>query len=69
STLTPGASTWLEMEVRVRLGSTYAAAGRCAEARHEFETALALPGAGDHPRQNTMAREGLRAWPCWPSAT
>ncbi|WP_457810610.1 AfsR/SARP family transcriptional regulator [Streptomyces microflavus] len=69
STLTPGASTWLEMEVRVRLGSTYAAAGRCAEARHEFETALALPGAGDHPRQNTMARDGLRAWPCWPSAT
>ncbi|MGW3930589.1 AfsR/SARP family transcriptional regulator [Streptomyces microflavus] len=61
STLTPGASTWLEMEVRVRLGSTYAAAGRRAEARHEFETALALPGAGDHPRQNTMAREGLRA--------
>ncbi|WP_233289676.1 AfsR/SARP family transcriptional regulator [Streptomyces microflavus] len=61
STLTPGASTWLEMEVRVRLGSTYAAAGHCAEARHEFETALALPGAGDHPRQNTMAREGLRA--------
>ncbi|MEV6857235.1 BTAD domain-containing putative transcriptional regulator [Streptomyces microflavus] len=61
STLTPGASTWLEMEVRVRLGSTYAASGRRAEARHEFETALALPGAGDHPRQNTMAREGLRA--------
>ncbi|MFD8105787.1 AfsR/SARP family transcriptional regulator [Streptomyces microflavus] len=61
STLRPGASTWLEMEVRVRLGSTYAAAGRRAEARHEFQTALALPGAGDHPRQNSMAREGLRA--------
>ncbi|MFJ7058195.1 AfsR/SARP family transcriptional regulator [Streptomyces microflavus] len=61
SALTPGASTWLEMEVRVRLGSTYAAAGRRAEARHEFETALALPGAGEHPRQNTMARDGLRA--------
>ncbi|MFE2294935.1 BTAD domain-containing putative transcriptional regulator [Streptomyces sp. NPDC059452] len=60
STLTPGASTWLEMEVRIRLGSTYAAAGRHAEARQEFETALALPGAADHPRQNGMAREGLR---------
>jgi len=61
STLTPSASTWLEMEVRVRLGSTYAAAGRRAEARHEFETALALTGADDHPRQNGMARDGLRS--------
>nr|WP_261339917.1 tetratricopeptide repeat protein [Streptomyces cavourensis] len=47
STLTPSASTWLEMEVRVRLGATYAAAGRPTEARHEFETALALPAAAD----------------------
>ncbi|MFH8757671.1 AfsR/SARP family transcriptional regulator [Streptomyces atroolivaceus] len=60
STLTQSASTWLEMEVRIRLGNTYAAAGRRAEARHEFRTALSLPGAGDHPRQNGMARDGLR---------
>ncbi|WAE70553.1 tetratricopeptide repeat protein [Streptomyces cavourensis] len=61
STLTPSASTWLEMEVRVRLGATYAAAGRPTEARHEFETALALPAAADHPRQYGRAHEGLRA--------
>lgn len=60
STLTPSASTWLEMEVRIRLGTTYTAAGRRAEAQHEFRTALALPGAGDHPRQNGMAHDGLR---------
>ncbi|WP_460037237.1 AfsR/SARP family transcriptional regulator [Streptomyces cavourensis] len=61
STLTPSASTWLEMEVRVRLGTTYAAAGRPTEARHEFEKALTLPAAADHPRQYGRAHEGLRA--------
>ncbi|MFJ4824600.1 AfsR/SARP family transcriptional regulator [Streptomyces bacillaris] len=61
STLTPSASTWLEMEVRVRLGATYAAAGRPTEARHEFEKALTLPAAADHPRQYGRAHEGLRA--------
>ncbi|MEU7391679.1 AfsR/SARP family transcriptional regulator [Streptomyces tanashiensis] len=59
STLTEHTSTWLEMEVRIRLGSTYAAAGRHAEAREEFRTALSLPGAGDHPQQYGRAREGL----------
>lgn len=59
ATLTRHTSTWLEMEVRTRLGSTYAAAGRHAEARQEFRSALALPGAGDHPRQYAMARDGL----------
>ncbi|MFF9852557.1 AfsR/SARP family transcriptional regulator [Streptomyces litmocidini] len=59
STLTERTSTWLEMEVRIRLGSTYAAAGRRAEAHREFRTALALPGAGDHPRQYDRARDGL----------
>ncbi|MFF5637906.1 tetratricopeptide repeat protein [Streptomyces sp. NPDC012825] len=44
SALTLHTSTWLEMQVRVRLGGTYAAAGRHAEARREFEAALALPG-------------------------
>ncbi|MFD3660868.1 BTAD domain-containing putative transcriptional regulator [Streptomyces sp. NPDC058659] len=59
STLTRHTSTWLEMGVRIRLGGTYAAAGRHAEAREEFLTALALPGAGDHPREYGMARDGL----------
>ncbi|MDV5149808.1 BTAD domain-containing putative transcriptional regulator [Streptomyces sp. SBC-4] len=59
SALNRHTSTWLEMGVRIRLGSTYAAAGRHAEAREEFRTALALPGAGDHPREYGMARDGL----------
>ncbi|MEU0400142.1 BTAD domain-containing putative transcriptional regulator [Streptomyces sp. NPDC006197] len=59
STLTEHTSTWLEMEIRIRLGSTYAAAGRRAEAHREFRTALSLPGAGDHPQQYDRARAGL----------
>ncbi|WP_078626962.1 AfsR/SARP family transcriptional regulator [Streptomyces exfoliatus] len=59
STLNRHTSTWLEMGVRIRLGSTYAAAGRHAEARQEFRTALSLPGAGDHPREYGLARDGL----------
>ncbi len=59
STLTEHTSTWLEMEVRTRLGDTYAAAGRRAEAHREFRTALSLPGAGEHPQQYARAREGL----------
>ncbi|MFF5789672.1 BTAD domain-containing putative transcriptional regulator [Streptomyces sp. NPDC012693] len=61
STLTPRTSTWLEMGVRVRLGSTYTATGRRAEARREFRTALSLPGAGEHPREYRMAYEGLNS--------
>ncbi|MEU2243065.1 BTAD domain-containing putative transcriptional regulator [Streptomyces sp. NPDC018338] len=59
STLNRHTSTWLEMGVRIRLGSTYAAAGRHDEARQEFRTALSLPGAGDHPREYGLARDGL----------
>ncbi|WP_405860286.1 tetratricopeptide repeat protein [Streptomyces sp. NBC_00090] len=59
SVLTRHPSTWLEMGVRIRLGSTYAAAGRHTEARHQFRTALALPGAGEHPREYGLARAGL----------
>ncbi len=59
ATLTGHTSAGLEMEVRIRLGSTYAAAGRRAEARREFQTALSLPGATDHPRQFTLARDAL----------
>ncbi|WP_411077535.1 AfsR/SARP family transcriptional regulator [Streptomyces sp. cmx-10-25] len=59
SALTRHTSTWLEMQVRVRLGGTYAAAGRHAEARREFEAALALPGAENHPHEYGLARAGL----------
>ncbi|MFF0558899.1 BTAD domain-containing putative transcriptional regulator [Streptomyces sp. NPDC004266] len=61
STLTEHTSTWLEMEIRIRLGSTYAAAGRRTEAHREFRTALSLPDAEDHPRQYDRARDGLTA--------
>ncbi|KAK1185415.1 BTAD domain-containing putative transcriptional regulator [Streptomyces sp. NBS 14/10] len=46
STLTEHTSTPLEAEVRRRLGNTYAAAGRSAEARQQFHIAHALTGAG-----------------------
>lgn len=62
--LTRHTSTWVEMDVRIRLARTYVALGRRAEARRQFETALSLPGAGDHPRQWGMAREGLRGIGC-----
>ncbi|MFJ5834625.1 AfsR/SARP family transcriptional regulator [Streptomyces sp. NPDC093089] len=59
SALTPHTSTWLEMGVRIRLGSTYAATGRHTDAQQEFRAALSLPGAGDHALEHGMAREGL----------
>ncbi|MFJ3535451.1 AfsR/SARP family transcriptional regulator [Streptomyces sp. NPDC090109] len=68
SALTRHTSTWLEMQVRVRLGGTYAAAGRHAEARREFEAVLALPGADSHPHEYGLARDGLAgATPSVPS--
>ncbi|MFD2006163.1 AfsR/SARP family transcriptional regulator [Streptomyces narbonensis] len=67
SSLTGHTSTWLEMGVRIRLGSTYAAAGRHAEACQEFRTALALPGAGDHPREYGLARDALSRSAAHPS--
>ncbi|WP_418959117.1 BTAD domain-containing putative transcriptional regulator [Streptomyces tritici] len=60
STLTGHASTWLQLLLRTRLGTAYAAAHRRTEAHHEFRTALALPGAADYPREHALAREGLR---------
>ncbi|MFI9106480.1 AfsR/SARP family transcriptional regulator [Streptomyces fildesensis] len=60
SALNEHTSTALEMEVRSRLGSTYAAAGRRTEAEQQFRTALALAGAMDHPREHGMALAGLR---------
>ncbi|MEU6981870.1 BTAD domain-containing putative transcriptional regulator [Streptomyces sp. NPDC046324] len=59
STLTERTSTWLEMDVRIRLGQSYAAAGRGAEARQQFRAALALPGADDHAPAYDLARDGL----------
>ncbi|MFI9121186.1 AfsR/SARP family transcriptional regulator [Streptomyces bikiniensis] len=59
SALTRHTSTWLEMQVRTRLGDTYAAAGRHAEARREYEAVLALPGAEQHPQEYGLARAGL----------
>ncbi len=47
------------MQVRTRLGDTYAAAGRHAEARREYEAVLALPGAEQHPHEYGLARAGL----------
>ncbi|MGA5068248.1 AfsR/SARP family transcriptional regulator [Streptomyces exfoliatus] len=61
STLTEHTSAWLEMQVRTRLGQSYAAVGRRTEARREFRTALALSEAGDHPRAYGPARDGLES--------
>ncbi|TJZ44667.1 tetratricopeptide repeat protein [Streptomyces piniterrae] len=49
----------LEMHIRARLGHTYSAAGRAAEAREQFRTALALPGAGEHLEERALALSGL----------
>ncbi|MEV0374220.1 BTAD domain-containing putative transcriptional regulator [Streptomyces sp. NPDC050636] len=50
----------LEMHIRCRLGRTYSAAGRVAEARDQFRTALALPGAGEYPEEQALAIAGLK---------
>ncbi|MGD3112553.1 ATP-binding protein, partial [Streptomyces sp. YGL11-2] len=49
----------LEMDIRYRLGRTYVAAGRIAEAREQFRTALALPGADGHPAEQALALAAL----------
>ncbi|KJK56419.1 AfsR/SARP family transcriptional regulator [Saccharothrix sp. ST-888] len=59
SALTEHTSTALEMEVRSRLGSTYAAAGHRSEARQQFRIALSLPGATDHLREHELVLAGL----------
>ncbi|WP_406863123.1 BTAD domain-containing putative transcriptional regulator [Streptomyces sp. HUAS MG47] len=58
--LTGHTSTWLQMLIRTRLGTAYTTAGRHTEAREQFRTALALPGAEDHPREHATALQGLR---------
>ncbi|MFD6280875.1 BTAD domain-containing putative transcriptional regulator [Streptomyces sp. NPDC060209] len=51
----------LEMDLRCRLGRTYLAAGRVSEAREQFRTALALPGADRNPKELAQARAGAAA--------
>ncbi|MGW8375123.1 BTAD domain-containing putative transcriptional regulator [Streptomyces sp. ODS28] len=49
----------LEMDIRTRLGRTYRAVGRIAEAREQFRTALGVPGAAGHAKEHAEALEGL----------
>ncbi|MFB7758300.1 tetratricopeptide repeat protein, partial [Streptomyces sp. NPDC056121] len=49
SPLTEPNYDWLEMDIRSRLGSAYAAAGRPREASREFRAVLDLPGARTQP--------------------
>ncbi|MEV5165153.1 BTAD domain-containing putative transcriptional regulator [Streptomyces werraensis] len=50
-----------EMDLRCRLGRTYASAGRPAAAREQFRVALAVPGADRYPKEHKQAVEGLAA--------
>ncbi|MFI6935492.1 BTAD domain-containing putative transcriptional regulator [Streptomyces sp. NPDC050287] len=50
-----------EMDIRCRLGRTCRAAGKFAEARAQFRTALAVPGAEMYPKEHAQAVEGLSA--------
>ncbi|UQA91871.1 AfsR/SARP family transcriptional regulator [Streptomyces halobius] len=50
----------LEMHIRCRLGRTYSAAGSVREARKQFQTALALPGADAYPEEHAPAVAGLK---------
>ncbi|MEU3529303.1 BTAD domain-containing putative transcriptional regulator [Streptomyces sp. NPDC038707] len=49
----------VEMDIRCRLGRVYAAAGRVREAREQFRTALAVPGADAYPGERAQALAGL----------
>ncbi|MCX4821371.1 winged helix-turn-helix domain-containing protein [Streptomyces sp. NBC_01142] len=51
--------TRLEMEIRRRLGQSYAAAGARARARREFRTALAVERAAEHPELQEKLRAAL----------
>lgn len=51
----------LEMDIRCRLGQTYAATGRRREAREQFQAALAVPGAEAHIFEHARAEAGLLA--------
>ncbi|MFC9758899.1 tetratricopeptide repeat protein [Streptomyces sp. NPDC056921] len=49
----------LEMDIRCRLGQTYAIAGRLHEGREQFLAALAIPGAEAHTFEYARAEAGL----------
>ncbi|MEU2154583.1 BTAD domain-containing putative transcriptional regulator [Streptomyces sp. NPDC019396] len=51
--------TRLEMEIRRRLGQSYAAAGAWSQARREFRAALAVPRAAEHPELRTELANAL----------
>ncbi|GAA2035664.1 AfsR/SARP family transcriptional regulator [Nocardiopsis rhodophaea] len=51
----------LEMDIRCRLGQTYARAGQLSEAREQFRAALAVPGAEAHAGEHAWAEAGLDA--------
>ncbi|MFF1394460.1 hypothetical protein ACFVZD_11685 [Streptomyces sp. NPDC058287] len=51
SPLTEPNYDWLEMDIRNRLGSAYAAAGRPREASREFQAVLDLPGGRAQPSE------------------
>ncbi|MGW7366463.1 AfsR/SARP family transcriptional regulator [Streptomyces sp. NPDC054841] len=51
--------TRLEMEIRRRLGESYAAAGARARARREFRTALDVERAAEHPELQEKLRASL----------
>ncbi|MFF3786270.1 tetratricopeptide repeat protein [Streptomyces sp. NPDC001933] len=55
----------LEMDIRCRLGQTYATAGRLGEAREQFRAALTVPGAEAHTFEYARAEAGLAA--CQPT--
>ncbi|MFD5424263.1 BTAD domain-containing putative transcriptional regulator [Streptomyces sp. NPDC127084] len=51
--------TRLEMEIRRRLGQSYAAAGARSQARREFRAALAAERAAEHPSLQAQLRAAL----------
>lgn len=51
----------LEMDIRCRLGQTYATAGLFYEGREQFLAALAIPGADTYPFEHARAEAGLAA--------
>jgi len=52
-------STRLEMDLLCRLGRAYRSCGKESEAREQFRTALALPGADRYPKELAQAEDGL----------
>jgi len=49
----------MEMDIRCRLGRTHRAAGQVVEAREQFRSALAVPGADRYPQEHAQAVEGV----------